>query len=483
MIMAPRPQLFFRPSETTVTIVNNFSLLPCYRPCAPHARHFLLDLPYDLHSMPRSSDPNRCLASECEPMGRSPGFISPAEKQRPNRQQPADTDVQMTDAAGDEATRLHADEVKHEIIKRYEAWLRTGKHKSDSPIAGIVEEFEVHANYPKKLYDKFIQNGRLANDWNTNGRPLKYREEIDAKITEVVRTKRKQQKKASCRYIARTLKKENKKKPSPSYSTINRHKKKMGFKVHKVQKKPRLSGAIMKQREKHAKNNIKRSETKYMKSMERKIFMDQKWFTESKGNSDVIEARPDSPIKPFLYKSQAAETASQRIKTMYLLVICAAGPIGCYKLPFREWNERTGQLTKGGKKAKGITADFMRPILQQVAKDSVKLLGPGPIDVEFDKAGAHQALVGDGSIEEIFGGKGILAPGKGPDMSPLDAGACPYMERAVDDAGAETVKEIDAAVRKAWKTVDRDMCVKIMKRVRANMANVIALRGGNFYRD
>ena len=92
-------------------------------------------------------------------------------------------------------------------------------------------------------------------------------------------------------------------------------------------------------------------------------------------------------------------------------------------------------------------------------------------------------LVGDGSIEEIFGGKGILAPGKGPDMSPLDAGACPYMERAVDDAGAETVKEIDAAVRKAWKTVDRDMCVKIMKRVRANMANVIALRGGNFYRD
>ena len=45
------------------------------------------------------------------------------------------------------------------------------------------------------------------------------------------------------------------------------------------------------------------------------------------------------------------------------------------------------------------------------------------------------------------------------------------------------MKEIDAAVRKAWKTVDRDMCVKIMKRVRANMANVIALRGGNFYRD
>ena len=32
-------------------------------------------------------------------------------------------------------------------------------------------------------------------------------------------------------------------------------------------------------------------------------------------------------------------------------------------------------------------------------------------------------------------------------------------------------------------TVDRDMCVAIMKRVRANMLNVIGLHGGNFYRD
>ena len=50
---------------------------------------------------------------------------------------------------------------------------------------------------------------------------------------------------------------------------------------------------------------------------------------------------------------------------MYLLVLCAAGPIGCYELPFKEWNKQTGQLTKGGKKAKGITADFMRPILEK----------------------------------------------------------------------------------------------------------------------
>ena len=118
-----------------------------------------------------------------------------------------------------------------------------------------------------------------------------------------------------------------------------------------------------------------------------------------------------------------------------------------------------------------------------MAKDAVKVLGPGPIDVEFDKAGAHQALVADGDIEKIFGGKGILAAGKAPDMSPLDAGACPFMEGAVEADGAETAQEIRKSVDKAWKKVDRSMCEKIMKRVRRNMRSVIALKGGNFYRD
>ena len=111
------------------------------------------------------------------------------------------------------------------------------------------------------------------------------------------------------------------------------------------------------------------------------------------------------------------------------------------------------------------------------------MLGPGPIDFEFDKAGAHKALVADGDIEKIFGGKAYLAAGKAPDMSPLDAGACPYLERVVEQEGAQTKQEIRAAVKRAWKKVDKGVCEGIMKRVRRNMSNVIRLNGGNFYRD
>jgi len=42
-----------------------------------------------------------------------------------------------------------------------------------------------------------------------------------------------------------------------------------------------------------------------------------------------------------------------------------------------------------------------------------------------------------------------LAAGKAPDMSHLDAGVCPFMEKAVNEKGAETEQEIRAAVKKA----------------------------------
>ena len=39
------------------------------------------------------------------------------------------------------------------------------------------------------------------------------------------------------------------------------------------------------------------------------------------------------------------------------------------------------------------------------------------------------------------------------------------------------------AVRKAWKLVTPEMCKKISKRVRKNMAKVVELKGGNFYSE
>ena len=83
----------------------------------------------------------------------------------------------------------------------------------------------------------------------------------------------------------------------------------------------------------------------------------------------------------------------------------------------------------------------------------------------------------------IRGGEALLAAGNGPDMSPLDAGACPFLEREVEASGAETKEEIRAAVKEAWKKVTPTICKRIMLRVRRNMQKVVALNGGNFYTE
>ena len=74
-----------------------------------------------------------------------------------------------------------------------------------------------------------------------------------------------------------------------------------------------------------------------------------------------------------------------------------------------------------------------------------------------------------------------MSAGKAPDMSHHDAGVCPYMEREVENSGAQTAAEIRAAVAAAWKKITPEMCINISKRVRKNMAKVIELKGGNFY--
>ena len=68
-----------------------------------------------------------------------------------------------------------------------------------------------------------------------------------------------------------------------------------------------------------------------------------------------------------------------------------------------------------------------------------------------------------------------------PDMSHLDAAVCPFMEREVEQSGAQTADEIRAAVKAAWKKITPAMCHAISARVRRNMLKVIELKGGNFY--
>ena len=161
----------------------------------------------------------------------------------------------------------------------------------------------------------------------------------------------------------------------------------------------------------------------------------------------------------------------------------------------RPWNDERSRRTrtvtspfqrtrsKGGKEAKGITTGFLKPLIKKIAKDARRKLGSGPIKFLHDRAPAYVGLVSavekegfDSGFDEI-----ALAAGKAPDMSHCDAALCPFMEREVELAGAQTADEIRAAVRAAWKKVTPAMCVAISHRVRANMQKVINLKGGNFY--
>ena len=164
--------------------------------------------------------------------------MSPVDNAQLHRERPPSTGAPHTLMDKVDSTRLHLDEVKRDIVQQYEAWLRSGKRLVDSPIAELMEKYGCARTYPTKLYNQFIARCSVENQWNENGRPLVYGEETDAKIVGAIRAKRSEQKIASCRYISRNIKKENRRKPAPSKNTVNRKKKKLGFKKYNVQKKP-----------------------------------------------------------------------------------------------------------------------------------------------------------------------------------------------------------------------------------------------------
>lgn len=194
----------------------------------------------------------------------------------------------------------------------------------------------------------------------------------------------------------------------------------------------------------------------------------------------AFEARKASPVPATVrFKEKDAETRTQLVKIMFLLCVTSTQPIGCYELDFKKWNKDNNAKTKAGKEAKGITAAYLKTILPKVAADARKKLGAGPITFVHDKAPAYQSIIKD---KDLCGFTKIeMAAGKAPDMSHLDAGICPFLEREVEESGATSAEEIRAAVLAAWNKVTPDTCEKISKRVRKNMQQVIKLKGGNFY--
>lgn len=58
------------------------------------------------------------------------------------------------------------------------------------------------------------------------------------------------------------------------------------------------------------------------------------------------------------------------------------------------------------------------------------------------------------------------------------------MENAVEREGAQTPDDIRKVVQEVWKAkITPAYCLRISKRVRKNMLEVVRRKGGNFYKD
>ena len=142
--------------------------------------------------MPRGSDPNRCQASEVEPLavartrrGAAPPSPPAAQIIRPH-QEPEEEAAE----GEDEVSRLFDDDAKMDIFNKYAAWIKAGKIPADSPIDDLVNEHGCDRTYPSKLYKKVMKNGTIDNQW-AGGRPPIYsanaREQVVGKIREAVK--------------------------------------------------------------------------------------------------------------------------------------------------------------------------------------------------------------------------------------------------------------------------------------------------------
>jgi hypothetical protein len=218
--MASRPRLFFRPSETTVTKLSAVTLLPATRRAAHGRTRFLLSLPYANPSMPRASDPNRCLASECEPIGRALQFLSPADNRQPNKRSRPLAEPELTLDDATRSTRLVSEEDKNDIHSTYARWVANGRKKSDSPIPMLCEKYKVGPRYPEQLYNKVMKKGGVNNNFQNSGRPRVYGEETTELVVQAIRAARQKQRKAPVRAIARSIKKDTRGKLAPSRSTL-----------------------------------------------------------------------------------------------------------------------------------------------------------------------------------------------------------------------------------------------------------------------
>ena len=318
--------------------------------------------------MPRASDGNRCRASEIEDLGLTAaqarprrGATAPETPKARNNSAPPIPAARRSPRVEESVNKLRSMDDKVEILRRYSEWVAGGKVKSECPNRDLVEQYGCSINEPKRLYDKVLETGTVDNNWHQ--REQGYPDAIWDEMVTIIREHRSRQRVASLRKIESSLKKTSKGKPTPGRKLISKVKKSMGFVKIKVKKKPKLSKKLWDGRWEMATKQSCATEAEYMKSIERTVFLDEKWSSEHKGTNDAIEARKSSPVPPnILFRAVDHETRTQMIKVMFLLVVSGTKKIGYYELDFKQFNKDHDTRTKAGKKATGVTATYLRGI-------------------------------------------------------------------------------------------------------------------------
>jgi hypothetical protein len=250
----------------------------------------------------------------------------------------------------------------------------------------------------------------------------------------------------------------------------------MKFNVTKVAIHPTLNFAMMKERLVDAEIFVDADWGSII------IVIDEKWFTEEKHGKPVIElprgmARrtPEVPR----HKGANKETRTQYTKVMFLTAVCEAGPVANLLL------DTTGhtRVTKEGKTASAkVDSSFLKDKWAIIMKAARKIpeLKKGPLYIMLDRASVHRSHITTAALEAA-GFTVITQPPKSPDFNLLDAFVFPRMEKWCNEMGAITKDEIKKAVKDCYSRISKDMCAAAVRKVKANMAQAIKLKGGNFY--
>ena len=103
-----------------------------------------------------------------------------------------------------------------------------------------------------------------------------------------------------------------------------------------------------------------------------------------------------------------------------------------------------------------------------------RALGTRPVAIWLDGAPAHTVTATQRKLKELFDHVCLQTP-KSPDLSMLDAGVFPWMERQQQESGATTKEEIRGSVMGVWRKLQPSMLKKVADRVRRNATKVVGL--------